>query len=108
MSKIQWERIKKVKTEDFAKSFASNSINNNSKKPMSYRSYTDKQIINFISLIIKMDPVKVAVVRTGITLPTAYQFQKMVEWKSKETEVITQWVMRMDGFLTIWMLLHHF
>ena len=39
-----------IKIQDFIKRFASNTTkNDNSKDPISYRSYADKQIVNFIT-----------------------------------------------------------
>lgn len=72
------EKNEKIKIQGFAKSFASDTTtNNNSKKLISYRSYSDKQIVDFISLIIKIVSVKDAILKTAITLSTVYRFQKM-------------------------------
>ena len=82
-SKIQLKRTKKIKTQGFSKSFANNiAINNNSKKPISYRPYTDKQMVDFISLIVEMVPLKDITSKTRMTLSTAYHFEKM--WNKNE------------------------
>ena len=81
------EKNEKIKRQGFAKSFASNiTTDNNSKKSISYRSYTDKQIIDFISLIIKMVPIKDAASRTGIILYTEYHIRKMWNGNQEVTE----------------------
>ena len=70
------KKNEKIKAQGFSKSFASNSAaNNNSKKPISYRSYINKQVDDFISLIIEMASIKDAVSRTDIILSTAYRFR---------------------------------
>ena len=72
------EKNEKIKIQDFAKSFAGNSAtNNNSEKSIFYRSYTDKQIVDFIPLMTKVVLIKDAASRADYLLFTAYRLQKI-------------------------------
>lgn len=56
------------------------------KKLISYRSYIDKQIVDFIFLIIEMIPIKDVTSRKGIILSIVYHFWKTCNGNQKVPE----------------------
>lgn len=71
------EDNEKIKTQGFARGFASNTATiNDPKKSIFYRSYTDKQTADFISPIIEMVLVKDATLVAGIILLLPIIFEK--------------------------------
>ncbi|RCH90646.1 hypothetical protein CU097_002879, partial [Rhizopus azygosporus] len=72
------ENDEKVKLEKFAENPTSNTSKTNSKKSaMPYKTYTTSQIVDFIGLIVDQAQIKDTAAKTGITLSTAYRYQKM-------------------------------
>ncbi|KAI8985242.1 hypothetical protein BDB01DRAFT_905643 [Pilobolus umbonatus] len=64
--------------EVFAKSvFGMTEQHNPYPTKSSYRNYTEQQLVDYISLLLELVPVKVAAAKTGITLSSAYRFRKM-------------------------------
>lgn len=71
------ENDEEVKLEKFAENLTSNTSKTNSKKSaMPYKTYTS-QIVDFIGLIVDQAQIKDTAAKTGITLSTAYRYQKM-------------------------------
>lgn len=72
--------IPNLRTEEVLEKFRLNKNKNSGKSnTQKYRSYSDKQIVDFVNMIIEQHSVKYAASKNGITLPTAYRLRKIWE-----------------------------